>query len=152
SMSSLIDGLAQGATYHFQLVASNSAGLSLGGDLTFTTPTPPIVTTLPATGVTPASVTLNAAVNPNGAITAAYFQYGLTTNYDNVGPFISLPATNAALDIPGLVVTSLRGPAGTNWTSASAPTNNWYSIAASADGTRLAAVVYGGGIYTSTNG
>jgi hypothetical protein len=37
------------------------------------------------------------------------------------------------------------------WTQTGAPTNYWNSIAASADGTKLVAVVYGGGIYTSTN-
>jgi hypothetical protein len=39
----------------------------------------------------------------------------------------------------------------TNWTQTSASSQYWYSVAASADGTKLAAVVYGGGIYTSTN-
>ena len=39
----------------------------------------------------------------------------------------------------------------TNWSPTSAPGQNWYAIAASADGTRLAAAVYGGGIWTSTS-
>ena len=39
-----------------------------------------------------------------------------------------------------------------NWTLSSAPPSEpWYAIASSADGTRLAAGVLGGGIYTSTN-
>ncbi|MGD0349624.1 MAG: hypothetical protein ABSB84_04825 [Verrucomicrobiota bacterium] len=37
------------------------------------------------------------------------------------------------------------------WTQSNAPTNDWASIASSADGSKLAAVVDGGGIYTSTN-
>jgi hypothetical protein len=37
------------------------------------------------------------------------------------------------------------------WTQTSAPNNYWNSIASSADGTKLVAAVYGGGIYTSTN-
>ena len=37
------------------------------------------------------------------------------------------------------------------WTQTSAPTNNWQSIACSADGSKLVAAVDGGGIYTSTN-
>src|SRR5262249_959160 len=43
----------------------------------------PTVTTQPATSVTVSNATLNGPVNPNGAATTAYFQYGLTTNYDN---------------------------------------------------------------------
>jgi hypothetical protein len=39
----------------------------------------------------------------------------------------------------------------TNWMQTSASSQYWYSVAGSADGTKLAAVVYGGGIYTSTN-
>ena len=38
------------------------------------------------------------------------------------------------------------------WTLTSASYGvNWYAIASSADGSHLAAVVYGGGIYTSTD-
>ena len=39
----------------------------------------------------------------------------------------------------------------TNWTQTSAPNKYWESIACSADGTKLAALASGGGIYTSTN-
>jgi hypothetical protein len=45
------------------------------------TPTPPTVTTNPASGITQAAVTLNGSVNPNGKSTTAYFQYGTTTGY-----------------------------------------------------------------------
>ena len=37
------------------------------------------------------------------------------------------------------------------WTQTSAPSESWGSVASSADGTKLVAVVYDGGIYTSTN-
>lgn len=37
------------------------------------------------------------------------------------------------------------------WTQTSAPATNWVAIALSSDGLKLTAVVYGGGIYTSTN-
>src|ERR1017187_10351692 len=38
-----------------------------------------------------------------------------------------------------------------NWTQTGAPSTNWYSVASSADGTKLVAEVVSGGIYTSTN-
>ncbi len=38
-----------------------------------------------------------------------------------------------------------------NWTQTSAPITNWQGVACSADGSRLVAVISGGGIYTSTN-
>jgi photosystem II stability/assembly factor-like uncharacterized protein len=37
------------------------------------------------------------------------------------------------------------------WTQTGSPSNYWESVASSADGTKLVAAVYGGGIYTSTN-
>jgi hypothetical protein len=151
-VSSLIAGLSPYTVYQYRLVGINSGGTRMGDNLTFTTAaSPPTVTTLPATAVTVSNATLNGTVNPKGGATLAYFQYGLTTNYGYLGGFSVLPTTNATLSMPGLVVNSLPGAAGTNWTQTSAPNTNWYSIAYSADGTRLAAVINGGGIWTSTN-
>jgi trimeric autotransporter adhesin len=53
------------------------------------TPTPPpgpVVTTNPATNVASFSATLNGSVNPHGATTTVYFQYGPTTNYGSTTP------------------------------------------------------------------
>jgi hypothetical protein len=47
-------------------------------------------------------------------------------------------------------LTSLLGQDFT-WTLTSAPNTCWYSVASSSDGTKLVAVVYDGGIYTSTD-
>jgi len=49
SAALLLEGLQPNTTYHFQAVAENSAGTSLGGDVTFTTPlvTPPVITQVP---------------------------------------------------------------------------------------------------------
>jgi hypothetical protein len=153
SVSNSVSGLTPGTTYHFQLVAGNSAGTNSGADLAFTSgPAAPTAATLPATSITATNATLNGSVNPNGAAAAAYFQFGLTTNYDNEVSFTGLPATNTALNVPGYVVASLRHAAGTNWTQTSAPSNSWYCIASSFDGRQLAVGVPGsGGIYISTN-
>src|SRR5689334_10924750 len=97
-----------------------------------------VVTTLAATSVSQTNATLNGTVNPNGAATTVYFQYGLTTNYGYLGGYTLLPATNATLTLPG-VLASLPGAAGATWTQSSAPPNYWSAIASSADGTRLAA-------------
>ena len=113
----------------------------------------PVTTTLAATGITSTNATLNGSVNPNGAVTSAYFQFGLTTNYDSESTFIEFPATNVTLAMPGVMAASLPGAAGTNWIQTGAPYAYWNGIASSADGTRLAAAAtQGGGIYTSTNG
>ena len=79
-----ITGLMASTTYHFRIVATNSAGTRMSGDRTFTTlsPTgPPVVTTNPATLIASFSATLNALLGPHGLTTSVHFQYGPTTGY-----------------------------------------------------------------------
>ena len=80
--ASLTD-LTPGTTYHFRVVATNSAGTTFGPDATFTTTiTVPETTaiTSAASEVATNSAVLNGIVNPNGNPTTAYFQYGSLAN------------------------------------------------------------------------
>ncbi len=94
SLSANINGLGTNTTYHFRIVATNSAGTRYGSDRTFATlsPTgPPVVTTHPALNVSSysvslASATLAGALDPHGLTTTVYFQYGSTTNYGFTTP------------------------------------------------------------------
>jgi N-acetylneuraminic acid mutarotase len=84
-----ISGLSASTTYHFRIVATNSAGTVYGADRTFTTlsPTgPPVVITNPATNLTSSSATLNGTVDPHGLSTSVHFQYGTTTSYGHTTP------------------------------------------------------------------
>jgi hypothetical protein len=56
--------------------SGNNSNVNFGGR-------PINITTNPATNVTAVSATLNAAVNPNGLSTTAYFQWGISTSYGN---------------------------------------------------------------------
>jgi hypothetical protein len=87
-----IASLTASTTYHFRIVASNSAGTSTGGDKTFTTLTAtgaPVVTTNSATNVTATSATLNGSLDPHGLTTSVSFQYGTTTSYGHTTPMQS---------------------------------------------------------------
>ncbi len=76
-----VSNLSPGAVYHFQAVGTNALGTNYGGDLTFTNfSDAPSVITEPATNITATTATLEALLNPGGAATELYFQYGLTTN------------------------------------------------------------------------
>ena len=84
SISANLGGLTASTTYHFRLVAMNTAGTRYGTDRTFTTLTPtgpPVVTTNSASLIASFSATLNGSVDPHGLTTTVYFQYGTTTNY-----------------------------------------------------------------------
>jgi hypothetical protein len=79
-----ISGLTTHTTYHFRIVATNSAGTRYGSDRTFTTLSPtggPVVATNPATNIASFSATLNGSLDPHGLTTSVHFQYGTTTSY-----------------------------------------------------------------------
>jgi hypothetical protein len=72
--------LMPGTTYHFAVVATNLVGTTVGPDATFTTaaPTPPLVTTGEATGISRASATLMGTVDTRNLQTALGFEFGST--------------------------------------------------------------------------
>jgi phosphodiesterase/alkaline phosphatase D-like protein len=84
SIIASISGLMANTTYHFRIVATNSAGTQFGGDRTFRTLTAtgsPVVTTNPASFIASFSATLNALLDPHGLITSVHFDYGTTPSY-----------------------------------------------------------------------
>ncbi len=84
TVSAGISSLTAHTTYHFRIVASNSAGTRMGADRTFTTLTatgPPVPITNPATNVTASSAKLNGSLDPHGLTTTVHFQYGTTISY-----------------------------------------------------------------------
>jgi len=56
------------------------------------------------TNLTGSSATLTALVNPNGAATSWYYQYGLTTNYSSFGWTNTLPSGNGAVVVSNVLV------------------------------------------------
>jgi len=98
-----VTGLTFDTTYHFRAFASNSAGVQFGTNQTFRTRS--LVETRPASSLRLTAARLNGAVTSLGSALTAWFEWGLTTNYGNVTPPVSVPAnsTNLALsaDIAG---------------------------------------------------
>jgi hypothetical protein len=80
-VSANLTGLSSTTTYHYRLVAVSSAGTTDGADQSFTTTTPPAVTTGTPSRITRAWAGLSGVVNPEGQATTYYFRYGTTTAY-----------------------------------------------------------------------
>jgi trimeric autotransporter adhesin len=90
-----VSGLTKNTTYHFRIVATNSGGVSSGGDQSFlTAPGRPTVVTGQASSIGQTSMILNATVNPNGGmVTECYFHYGTVKSgtYEGTVPCVGLP-------------------------------------------------------------
>jgi plastocyanin len=84
AVSAAVSSLTPGTTYHYRLVAENSAGTTDGADRTFTTalpPGPPSAGTGAATGLGETEARLNGTVDPDGEASTYLFEWGLTEAY-----------------------------------------------------------------------
>ena len=80
-VSKVLASLTGGTTYFYRIVATNTGGTSFGAEKTFETTAKPTVETKPATSVGETTAKLNGSVNPKGAETKYYFEYGTTESY-----------------------------------------------------------------------
>jgi hypothetical protein len=91
NVSAAITGLSPNTTYHFKIFSDAGDGQ----DLTLRTapnPTPPGIANQFSSAVTTAAAHLRASLDPNGAETTYYFQYGRTTNYGTRTAQLTVPA------------------------------------------------------------
>jgi hypothetical protein len=138
TFSAPITGLAPHTTYHFRIIAADSAGTTHGKDMRFTTPSRctagsgfgPLASTDPASAISSSGATLNGHVDPQGCATGYQFQYGTSTAYGNVTPLQS--AGSGTVSIP--VATAIAG-------LASDTTYHFRIVVSSAAGTNAGADV-----------
>jgi hypothetical protein len=95
-----LGGLQPRTTYHFRVVASNSAGTTFGEDEVFTTLPPVLINSESASGVTATSATLAGEINPLGRDTSYRFEYGPTLAYGTSVPVPDGDAGSGASDVP----------------------------------------------------
>lgn len=81
-----ITGLSPDTEYHFRISATNANGTSKGADKTLVTANAPQATTDEAAEVSAHEATLKASINPHGAQTTYYFEYGPTSTYGSKAP------------------------------------------------------------------
>jgi len=93
SESATLPGLSSATSYHYRIVAISSAGTSYGAAGILNTTAAPIALTNAASSVGVASAVLNGIVNPEGASTTWFFQYGTTTAYSSKTAAVTLAPT-----------------------------------------------------------
>jgi hypothetical protein len=85
-VSAEVGGLLPRTTYHFRVVASNSAGTFLGPDETFRTLPPVLIDSESVSQVTSDSAVLAAQIDPLGVDTRYRLEYGSTNAYGTSVP------------------------------------------------------------------
>jgi hypothetical protein len=97
-VSALVQGLSPATTYHYRLVADGVAGQ----DRTFVTaaaPARPWITRLRVSERTATSARISARVDPNGAPTTWYVEWGTSSSLGNRTPDQALPAGPSAVPV-----------------------------------------------------
>jgi HlyD family secretion protein len=82
--------------------SSGSSGVS-SGSVTASSGSAPSVATDSATSVSTTSAVLNATVNPNGASTTYYFEYGTTAGYGTSSNTATLTSSNVASQVSATI-------------------------------------------------
>lgn len=101
NVSAWMVGLSPNTAYHYQVVATNSAGTGYSADMTLTTasgpppgPPPEVATGAPQVN-SATQANLAGSLNPNSQDTIYYFQWGPTAAYGNTTPSQTLVAGGA---------------------------------------------------------
>jgi phosphodiesterase/alkaline phosphatase D-like protein len=103
TISETLTGLTPGTSYHYRVVATNSAGTGRGADGLLTTSAAPQASTGGASSVTVTSATLNGTVNPSGRATTSFFEYGTSTSYGSKTPVKDVGSGTTSVAVSGNV-------------------------------------------------
>jgi NHL repeat len=112
-VSVTLPGLNVGTSYHYRIIAENTAGTTITEDQAFTTLTSAPLDATYTSGITSTEATLHALINPFGNDTHYYFQYGPQPCYSEPAACTDSPAApgedigDGSTDVPG--ETSLSG-------------------------------------------
>ena len=106
AVTTAVNGLAGQTTYHYRAVATNSAGTVYGADQTFATLAQPTFGANPTVYAGVSDTEISGTINPNGAGTDLYFQYGTSTAYTSqtVGIYVGTGTAPVTINVllPGL--------------------------------------------------
>ncbi len=139
SYTASVTGLAQGTTYYYCAIVENVVGKAFGAVLSFTTPSPPVVTTDAPSSVSFTSASLRGTGVANRSATTGWFRYSTTQPASCSDSFgARAPATG------GSNLGSSTGSVPFSQSISGLSTNTTYyycAIASNAEGTSFGAVL-----------
>ena len=101
-VSTAVQGLSAGTTYHYRVVAVNADGTVTGADRTFRTPSGPALPGISSTvarEVGTSSASLRSRIDPNRGATSYHFEYGLSTSYGRRTPERQIGAGDSRVSV-----------------------------------------------------
>jgi uncharacterized repeat protein (TIGR03803 family) len=103
SISTNLYGLNPRTAYHYQLIATNSAGQASSPDMSFTTggSNVPSVWLFGPAQITTSDIAVTGGIIPNGLVTGFALFWGTNTAYDHHDGWGSLPAQNTWVPVGG---------------------------------------------------
>ena len=107
-VSKVVTGLTASTTYYYRIAATNAGGTTFGAKKTFATSAKPTAETKPATSVGETTATLKGTVNPKGAETKYYFEYGTTESYGSKTAEVSAGSGTANVEVSKEITGLLR--------------------------------------------
>jgi hypothetical protein len=157
-VSATISGLIPNTAYHYEIIATNFAGIGYSADLTLTTaegtspPPPPAVTTKGAISVTSDSAQIVGNVGSSVSEAVWYFRWGTNTDYGNGTPLNQVSSNSVPTDVSAWL--SGLSPGTTYHYQLVATNSGGVSAGADMTFTTISAVSIGGHlfIYTTNNG
>jgi hypothetical protein len=103
-VSQFVTGLTQNTVHYTRAVAQNVAGLAIGSPLSFRTLGPPVANRSSPRNVGATNATFAATVDPNGASTLAWFEWGTTTNYGNATEPVNMGGGTGVLSLTNQLI------------------------------------------------
>jgi hypothetical protein len=98
-VTATITGLGPATTYHYRLVAYNSAGVTRGPDATFQTLGPPTEETRMITNLSTSTAVVWGRVNARGIAGTYWLEFGRNTSYGQRTPTGSVPAGSGEITV-----------------------------------------------------
>jgi hypothetical protein len=108
SIGADLSGLVVGGEYHYRVVVKSANGTNTTADHVFETHAVLAVTTEDASALDPTSASLNGSLDPDGMATEYHFDFGISTDYAQKTPKVTMGAGSGVTRVAPAQLTGLQ--------------------------------------------